>query len=510
MKFRPFRLIALFLCFVATPIAASSQAESAAAEDEPSAYVIRSVDFEVKGKTIPFVMRQKIEADGSLVGRSFPDLESLEALIESKRMTLASNRVFESVEASYTLEGAEDGTASVSIVFSVTDTWNIMAFPMPDYSSDSGFKLYIKGKDYNFLGSMEPLTLNLSYVDDADGDKSFAAYASFHYPFKAFSYEWDLGITEDFEIWFDDGIFSSSTNFGLTMNIPDFGFPASVTLSSGFNYNADQPTADELDPFFLSHGIGFNASMPTGLELGSFGPISYGFSAGLSMNWWPGDDMDVGGRSGFSLRHGDSLSAGRVDWIGNTRRGSKVSLGSSQSIHMDTSALTWDISAVYEGYASFWEGRAGIAAKVAALARPDTRAGNPIGISDSLRGIRGGRANCEAALVTNITLPIKLFDFPTHVLIKKDWLDFEFHIQPFGDLAIAVPDWSSLKPNMDWIWAAGGLEFVVYPKRFRSVIVRAGIGFDALSVLANKSLTAPSPRDGASPYEIYFTTGLHY
>ncbi len=499
----------LVLLFALPLIAASQESEDGRAES-PSAYVIRSVDFEVVGKTIPFVMRQKIEADGVLIGRSFPDLASLEALIEEKRTVLANQRVLASVEASYSLGNAEDGTIPVSIVFAVTDTWNIMAFPIPDYSSDDGFKLYIKGKDYNFLGSMESLTLNLSYVYDEVGDQSFALYSAFDYPFKAFGLEWSLGIKEDLELWFGKGMAASTTSAGLTLNIPDWGFPASVSLSQAFHYNEDELTEEESDPLFFSNSLYFNASFPTGLEMGFMGPISYGFSAGIESNWWPGGELEVDGRQGFSLTHSDSLSSGRVDWVGNMRTGSSLSATSVQRIHLDSSSLTWDLTLTYQFFATLWDGRAGLAARAQALGRPDTRAGNPIEISGSLRGIRGDRANCEAALIANLTLPVKLFDFPTHVFIKKDWLDFELQAQPFLDLALAIPDWSSLKPTKDWIWAAGGLELLVYPTRFRSVIVRAGAGWDMLSVLSTKSLTAPSPRDGASPYEIYFTTGLHY
>jgi len=509
MNISPFRLFALCLCLAATPIAAIAQSADAAAES--AAYVIRSVDFEVKGKTIPFVMRQKIEADGALVGRSFPDLPSLEALIEEKRMVLANERVLESVEARYSLEEGEDGTVSASIVFTVTDTWNIMAFPIPDYSSDDGFELYVKAKDYNFLGSMESLTLNLSYVYDENSDQSFTLYSAFDYPFKALGLEWSLGVKEDLELWFGEGMAASTTSAGLTLNIPNLGFPASVSLSQAFHYNEDELTEGESDPLFFSNSLYFNASMPTGLELASLGPISYGFSAGAEANWWPGEALEVDGRQGLSLTHTDSLSSGRVDWVGNMRTGSSISATSTQRIHLDTSSLTWDLTLTYQFFATLWGGKAGIAARAQALGRPDTRSGNPItSVPDGLRGIRGDRADAEAALIANLALPIKLFDFPTHVIIKKDWLDFELQAQPFLDLALAVPDWSSLKPTKDWIWAAGGLEFLVFPKRFRSVIVRAGIGFDALSVLANKSLTAPSPRDGASPYEICFTTGLHY
>lgn len=480
-------------------------------ESESIVYTITSVDFDVKGHTIPFVLRQKIEQDGSFVGRKFADKESLEAFIEEKRIVLANNRVLESVESSYTTTEEAEGIVGVSVVYTVVDTWNIMVFPIPDYSSDEGFKLYVKGKDYNFLGSMESLTVNLSYVYDERGDQSFALYSAFDYPFRAFGLEWSLGIKEDFEVWFAEGVAASTTSASLTLNIPDLGFPASVSLSQSFHYNEDELTSGVSDPVFLSNGLGFNTSIPTGVDLGALGPISYGFSAGIDTNWWPAGMLEVEGRQGFSLSHSDSLSSGWIDWVGNMRTGQSVAVSSTQRIHMDSSSLTWDVSLTYQFFLPFWEGRAGLASQAVALLRPDTRAGNPIdSVDDYLRGVRDGRVNCEAALIANIASPVKLFDFPTHVFIKKDWLDFELQVQPFVDLALAVPDWSSLKPTKDWVWAAGGLDFLVFPKRFRSIIVRAGAGWDLLSVLSTKSLTEPSPRDGSSPYEIYFTTGLHY
>jgi hypothetical protein len=505
------RVATLVFLLSSTLFAAMAQEPEAAEAASFASYEIRSVDFEVRGNTIPFVLRQKIEEDGPFVGRSFPDLASLELFIEDRRTVLANNRVLESVESRYALTGEAGGSAEVAVVYSIIDTWNIMAFPMPDYSSDDGFKFYIKGKDYNFLGSMEPLTLNALYAYDENGNQSFEAYASFKYPFKAISLEWSLGLSEDLEIWFAEGSFASSTGVDLTLNLPNLGFPASVTMSQGFHYNEDEPAAVEPDPFFLSNGLRFDAAIPLGLEISSLGPISYGFSAGLDANYWPGDTLEIAERQGVSIKHKDSLSSGRVNWVGNMRTGSSIEASSSQTVYMDSGGLTWDLALEYSAFASFWNGRAGLAARVAALDRPTTRAGNPIDtIADRLRGIRGGRVQGVAALAANFGFPVKLFDFPTHSLIKKDWLDFELQAQPFADLAIVLPQTISLKPTKDWLWAAGGLELLVYPKRFRSVIVRAGAGWDLLSVLATKSLTASSPRDGASPYEIYFTTGLHF
>jgi hypothetical protein len=44
----------------------------------------------------------------------------------------------------------------------------------------------------------------------------------------------------------------------------------------------------------------------------------------------------------------------------------------------------------------------------------------------------------------------------------------------------------------------------------RTFIVRASAALDLDAVIRNKSLTAPSPRDGGSPYEIFFGLGLFF
>lgn len=503
-------LASLCLLFLLPFATAAQEPGGGAAPGAPAAYVVRGVGFEVKGKTIPFVLRQKIEEDGPVVGRGFPDIASLEAFIEEKRIVLANNRVLESVSSRYELFPEESGVNGVSIVYSVVDTWNIMAFPIPDYSSDSGLEIFIKAKDYNFLGSMESLTLNTSYIYDENGDQSFELYTSFDSPFRAWGLEWSFGVTEDFQVW-TDGLVASDTSLGLTLNIPGLGFPASVSFSQGLYCNTDEPTTGASDPWYLSESLSFNASIQTGLELGMLGPISYGFSAGIQQNWWPGAELEYYGREGLTVTHTDSLSAGRADWIENLRTGSKIQASSTYTIYTQISSLIWDLSLTYEGFARLFDGKVGIAARSVALVRPDSKSGHPIeSVDDYLRGVRDGRANCEAAAIANLALPIRLFDFPTHIFIKKDWLDFELQAQPFLDAAIAVPDWSSLKPTKDWIWLTGGLELLIYPKRFRSVIVRVGGGWDALSVLSTKSLTAPSPRDGASPYELYFTTGIMF
>jgi len=76
-------------------------------------------------------------------------------------------------------------------------------------------------------------------------------------------------------------------------------------------------------------------------------------------------------------------------------------------------------------------------------------------------------------------------------------------------VAVAVAgDWSSLYTNPFWL--TGGLEFLVFPTAIRNFIVRAMIGWDLVSVSQTLNLKTPTIRDGQSPYEFYFGTGLAY
>ncbi|MHB8129604.1 MAG: hypothetical protein ACYDEX_11455 [Mobilitalea sp.] len=128
------------------------------------------------------------------------------------------------------------------------------------------------------------------------------------------------------------------------------------------------------------------------------------------------------------------------------------------------------------------------------------------GLGSNLRGILNARLSGTAFVVVNLEAPVKLFDFPTHLIIKKNWFDFEFQMSPFLDMAY-LESGTSL-PLGEKLWYSGGLEFFVYPLRMRTFIVRASIGFDLDAVVDNASLWDPSPRDGASPYEVFFGLGL--
>jgi outer membrane protein assembly factor BamA len=464
-------------------------------------FVIRGVDFEVKGRTIGFVLRQKIEDDGPVAGRKFADREALEAFIAEKKQILVNNRVLASVESSYDETPNEGGWVDVDLHFAVVDTWNLIALPQPKYDSNSGLTLYVKGRDYNFAGSMQTLTLDFSYVSDTASNKSIELSTSFTLPFRAMSLEWTLGLSQDLQYWTDTTLRSgSSASLGLA--IPGLGFPANVSFTQGFSYNVDKPDY-EPDPYFLSESFSLSASIPTGIELGSLGELSFSPSLGLSRNWWPSTDLTYAGRAGTIASFANGFSVGRSDWTGNMRKGTTISLSGSQAYNISFDSISVDLSGTLSAYRNWFDRRLGMVARLTVV---DRIVGDRYALGGYLRGIIDERLYGVGGVFANFSVPVKLFDFPTHLLIKKNWLDFECQAQPFLDVAAVAPN-RGVTTSTSWIWAAGGLEVLVFPVIMRSFIVRASIGFDLRNVLRTRSLTATAS-DGYRPYEIYFGTGL--
>ena len=141
----------------------------------------------------------------------------------------------------------------------------------------------------------------------------------------------------------------------------------------------------------------------------------------------------------------------------------------------------------------------------------DRSMGGQVYAGSYLRGVLDAdpRLLGVAAVIANAGIPVKLFDFPAHLLIKKRWFDFELQAQPFADAAIIVPDWSS-RLSKDWLWATRGTRIPSSLSGGHQEFHREG---------QYRLGPAHHPRDpfpdgqtssGYSPYEFFFGTGLWF
>jgi hypothetical protein len=123
-------------------------------------------------------------------------------------------------------------------------------------------------------------------------------------------------------------------------------------------------------------------------------------------------------------------------------------------------------------------------------------------IGGELRGIRDDQNGADnyphnvlrtpTAVIVNLDVPVRLFTTDWRgwgaKLFKRNmpaWfhvLDFELQLSPFVDLAltdnIAAGSPVGLKDSIKAGWYSAGIEVLVYPERWRSVVVRLSAGMD--------------------------------
>ncbi len=519
-------------------------APALSAQDSGSPLIIRNLEFRVTGRSLPFLMRKKIDPYGTIIGTRFADKAALETFIADKRQILLNERVLASVESSYEATTAPGGGQDVVLRFVTVDTWNLIALPYAKYDSNTGLLLSIRGRDYDFAGSMQELALDLDYKKSPSGRTSYTGALSFTLPFQSLGRDWAMGFHETGGFW-TDGTVSTVTQASLSLELPGLGFPASLTATQGVSYNAlaaSSELAKDPDSWYLSEGFGFGATIPVSGDIGSLGsfelgPVIWTPSATLSLNWKPGAELEYYGNAmvtqpgsgpygygdtvpsiGNSISYGrgglvatvaSTLSLGRVDWEGNLRRGLAVSLGNVNSYNAQYRDLASDLSLSLSWYEEYG-GRLGVASMLTLLNRFSSHPGADAlsNLGWYLRGVIDDRLSGVQGVFINAELPVKIFDFPTHAIIGTRVLDFEFQASPFVDAAIVRPDFRS-GFTKDWLQYAGGIEFMAFPAGLRSFIVRASAGWDLKNVLATHSLTASTP-DRGSPYEIFIGLGMKY
>jgi len=503
----------VILLFFALGVPAFTQENKATLEE--SSIVIKNVTYSIQGMTNKRILKSKAEIEE---GTRFASKEELDRFIADRKQKLMNERVLESVEITYTIaSSAQDpesglnigsestsdtGLLEVDIFVAVKDSWNIIALPYFRYDTNDGFLLSIRGRDYNFLGSMQALVLNLDYEVDAEGKQSYGGYSSFGIPFPLFDRDAGVTLSETLAVHADSRPVTSVTNLSFWYRLSTHPIPLTIEMSQGLQFNPDSILGDS-DPYLLLSKLSLSSSINTGITVGSLGTVSYSPSISAYQYWRP-DAQVRSDRQGLRTVFSHGLSLGRIDWIENMRRGFSANITNGTTYNLQTADLASDLD-VSLNYNATIEGKLGLNAKASGFYSLTNSARG--GLGSSMRGIKNARLQGPVAAFINLEMPVKLFDFPTHIFIKKNWFDFELQASPFLDLGYVQGSVGTVAETYNF-WYSGGLEFFVFPLRMRTFIVRASIGFDLDAVINNGSLWDPSPRDGATGYEVFFGLGL--
>jgi hypothetical protein len=456
-------------------------------------YRIEAIRFDINGRTRPLAL---LDAGKFQKGEVLRGKEGLVYYIQDKTQLLLNQRVLEAVHIDYAI-GKEDeqGFIPVELLVSVTDTWNIIVLPRPQYDDNSGFELTLKGRDYNFLGTMNALRVDIGYERNTEGENSLVFEIDSDTPFNAFGYTFNLNFDHAFSYTFDQPLSYKNTT-GISMELPyrqttfTFGFEEALLIHEE-NEDKYKPSYGDYDDWYMSSELYTSWKVPTGLVVHTLGELTYTPKIAGKLTY-PPEELEYF-RKGPTVTLSHSLGFGRIDWIGNYRNGLEVSLDNAYQYNIYS--LGWDktLFLTVTGHRALWD-FFGISSRFRYRHWFD----DTQDAGDALRGMLDKSVHVPYMVSLNLDLPFRILRFtPSRWLNarKLRLFNFELHLSPFIDAALIPGPQLAL---------TGGLELILFPEFMRSLYVRVSMGWNLLEALKTKSLP------GGANRELFIGIGHHY
>ncbi|MDR1971127.1 MAG: hypothetical protein LBQ46_04325 [Treponema sp.] len=468
---------------------AEAAAEAAAGAADTTVYVIRGINFDITGRTRPYALRNH----GRLQeGETFTGRAALDFYIRDRTQLLVNQRVLkDTVTITPTLgEPEADGRIPVDLLITVSDTWNIMVFPKPLWDSNDGFDLTLKGRDYNFFGTMSPLRLDLGYQLNTRKESNFNFLIDSDIPFTALGFNWNINFDNQFDYSWREALGYANTT-GISMELPwrrsTFIFDISHQISwydKNSAWERDQGYGKFFEGLINSIGFGVDWKIPTGLEVYKFGELTYTPKLRQSLNYNPGSwDMNEWRdlRRSYTTSFNQTLGFGRVDWIGNFRRGLEASFENENTYNY--TRRTWNNSYSLNAAGHYlFSDSLGITSRLQFrhwfLNFPRSLYYDG---GDVLRGVLDADVWADMMFSINIELPIRVLSARPSRWFKKDKMrifNFEFFLSPTLDIGLAHLPSPMNGQKVLTPYYTGGLEALIFPDIMRSLYIRLSLGFD--------------------------------
>jgi hypothetical protein len=480
-------------------------------EHEEVEYYIRSIDFEIEGRTRAFVLLEILDIKE---GQRIASRTELETLLRRKTQILRNQRVLQDEECwiSYFINETENGgPVPLDFLIHVKDAWNIFALPEPKYDSNTGLSITLKARDWNFLGTMSPLEIDMGYEIDGK-QSSFFANIDTDIPFRFLGYTWNFNFDNAFTYnEFDPNYYKNVT--GLTIDLPwrqttfTVGFDQSFFLHEENSDEEKAKTAEEFftDEWYMSSAFYAKWKIPLGIEMGDFGTLTYFPQLTENFNYRPGGDIGDY-RRGPATKFEHTFGFGQINWIGNFRNGLDVSISNVDTFNNYT--MNWDFNAgmAVEGHIALTD-FFGVSSR---LQYKKYFSSEDYKVGANLRGIRDRDFIADNVLSFNLELPLRVLNFiPSRWFNSRAFrpFDVEVHLSPFVDLAFingrSNPEYRDAE---NYVFgeplAAAGFEVMVFSLPWRSLNLRASIGWDMQEWSKERKLP------GGHYQELYI--GLHH
>lgn len=484
------KIIFLLLIFIAVlPPLFSDGTDSDGQTD--TGFIIHKINYTIDGTTRESVLSHYLNLKS---GQRFTSKEELIACLDSKVQLINNQRTLAggSIEASYSKDPNNTDVTFVDLDIYVKDTWNYIVLPYAKYDSNDGFLLSLRGRNYNFLGGMETLSLNFDYVQTEDAVSEYSINGGFEIPFYLWDYNWKFAFEEDL-ILSPEQPFELKTEAGISVDIPLNSLTWQASINQEYHLNEDGES--DADGYYMRTAARLGSSIPTGLELPFVGNMNYTAGIITSFAYKPFDSLSEE-RRGYELGGSHGISAGQINWYGNFRDGTTFS--ADQDLRFNFTRDIWlsNTEAEFQFHKSF--GWGGISSRLMGnylYNSTDEEIGGP------LRGILNNRLDGNAAVFLNIDFPVKIW-----IWFLDRW--FEGHISPFFDYALVKPQGGDF--SFDEGWYGAGLEGFAFLKAARSIYLRMSFGVDLEAILDGSLPGDSASRDGKPVYAIFVGLGHHY
>ena len=483
-------------------------------------FYIRTIAIDSTG----FTQRFAIMSKGEFVeGERIIGSDNLENYRQNKIQLLSNERVLDSVDISYTIGAPEsDGSLPVDLAIKTVDTWNIIVLPYPRYDENDGFELTIKARDYNFLGTMNPLRIDLGYhlnPEFFDNFFSNLSKGSFLFiidsdtPFRFMGYTWNFNFDHEFQYTYDQPLFYKNTT-GLSIDFPmqyataTFGIEESIVANEdnkakyGIEWEQSAEQHEQFKDFYMASSLFLSYRMPTGIKMQDYGEVIYSPKVSGTINMTPGGDIgDL--RRGPEMSMSHSIGFGRIDWIENYRKGFSVSLSNTNPYNFYTQK--WDssvsFSAVGHIIVTKFFGIGAFAQYRQWFHEYNAEAG------DALRGIINKAMPANRMLSVNLDFPFQVLRFTPSKWFNTPrlrYFDLDIHASPILDMALVEDPLHTIAFTPSDIQIAGGLEIIIYSHFMRSIYFRISLGINIREMIKTGKLPDGDNR------EIFFGLGHHF
>lgn len=153
-------------------------------------YVITSISYDIDGLVLVSAIKKKT---GLEEGNKFDSIFALERYIEDARQKLMSESVFNRSLTTITFVhywSEEQQQYNVEVFIYATPKGSLLVLPYPKYTTDGGFTLAMRLRDYNFLGTLDTLAINADWNIKQNEDESFQNNISLS---TSIPYSWSFG-----------------------------------------------------------------------------------------------------------------------------------------------------------------------------------------------------------------------------------------------------------------------------------------------------------------------------